>query len=121
MGLWERRDDNPDILSGGGRQRVAIAAALALDSDILVLDEPTANLDAAGADDVYDALAEIASDGRHTIVLIEHDLDRAVRIVDRVIVIDGDGHPVADGTPRDVLAGRADKLHELGVWLPPAT
>ncbi len=121
VGLWERRDDNPDILSGGGRQRVAIAAALALDSDTLVLDEPTANLDAAGADDVYDALAEIASDGRHTIVLIEHDLDRAVRIVDRVIVIDGDGHPVADGTPREVLVGRADELHELGVWLPPAT
>ncbi|WP_083710008.1 ABC transporter ATP-binding protein [Leifsonia sp. ALI-44-B] len=121
VGLWERRDDNPDILSGGGRQRVAIAAALALDSDTIVLDEPTANLDAAGADDVYDALAEIASDGRHTLVLIEHDLDRAVRIVDRVIVIDRDGHPVADGTPREVLAGRADELHRLGVWLPPAT
>ena len=121
VGLWERRDDNPDILSGGGRQRVAIAAALALDSDTIVLDEPTANLDAAGADDVYDALAEIAADGRHTIVLIEHDLDRAVRIVDRVIVIDRDGHPVADGTPREVLAGRADELHQLGVWLPPAT
>jgi len=121
VGLWERRDDNPDILSGGGRQRVAIAAALALDSDTIVLDEPTANLDAAGADDVYDALAEIASDGRHTIVLIEHDLDRAVRIVDRAIVIDRDGHPVADGTPREVLAGRADELHQLGVWLPPAT
>ena len=121
VGLWERRDDNPDILSGGGRQRVAIAAALALDSDTIVLDEPTANLDAAGADDVYDALAEIAADGRHTIVLIEHDLDRAVRIVDRVIMIDRDGHPVADGTPREVLAGRADELHQLGVWLPPAT
>jgi energy-coupling factor transporter ATP-binding protein EcfA2 len=100
VGLWERRDDNPDILSGGGRQRVAIAAALALDSD---------------------ALADIASDGRHTIVLIEHDLDRAVRIVDRVIVIDREGHPVADGTPREVLVGRADELHTLGVWLPPAT
>lgn len=121
VGLWERRHDNPDILSGGGRQRVAIAAALALDTDTLVLDEPTANLDAAGADDVYEALAEIAAGGRHTIVLIEHDLDRAVRIVDRVIVIDRDGHPVADGTPREVLAGRAETLHELGVWLPPAT
>ncbi|THE06852.1 ABC transporter ATP-binding protein [Microbacterium oleivorans] len=117
MGLWDRRHENPDRLSGGGKQRLAIASALALGSDLLVLDEPTANLDPAGIEDVYDALAAVVADGR-SILLVEHNLDAAVVITDRVVVLDAAGHTIADGTVDEVLRGRAEELHALGVWLP---
>ncbi len=63
VGLWDRRTENPDRLSGGGRQRLAIACALAMGSPLLVLDEPTANLDPRGIEEVYAALAEVVSAG----------------------------------------------------------
>ncbi len=121
VGLWDRRGDNPDVLSGGGRQRLAIASALALASPVLVLDEPTANLDPAGIDEVYAVLRELANDHDHAIVLVEHNLDAAVDIVDRVVVLDAAGRLVADGPVREVLQSRARELAELGVWLPVST
>lgn len=121
VGLWERRAENPDRLSGGGRQRLAIACALAMGSPLLVLDEPTANLDPAGIDEVYAALAEVVAAGDRAILLVEHNLDAAVGFVDRVVVLDHDGRLVADGTVDDVLRGRAEHLHEMGVWLPVST
>ncbi|GAA1796786.1 ABC transporter ATP-binding protein [Agromyces neolithicus] len=121
VGLWERRHENPDRLSGGGRQRLAIACALAMAAPVLVLDEPTANLDPAGIDEVYAVLRELASDRDHAIVLVEHNLDAAVDIVDRVVVLDAAGRLVIDGPARDVLRERAAELLELGVWLPVST
>ncbi|WP_448811323.1 ABC transporter ATP-binding protein [Agromyces bauzanensis] len=121
VGLWDRLHDNPDILSGGGRQRLSIACALALASPVLVLDEPTANLDPAGIDEVYAVLRELASERDHAIVLVEHNLDAAVDIVDRVVVLDADGRVLADGPVGEVLRSRADELAALGVWLPVST
>lgn len=121
VGLWERRGENPDRLSGGGRQRLAIACALALRSPLLVLDEPTANLDPAGTEEVYGILGDLAATGDHAIVLIEHNLDAAVALTDRVVALDADGRTVADGTVDEVLRARADELHALGVWLPVST
>lgn len=121
VGLWERRHENPDRLSGGGRQRLAIAAALALGSPLLVLDEPTANLDPAGIEDVYAALADLIAAGDHGILLVEHNLDAAIGFVDRVVVLDQRGGLVADGPADATLRDRAEELHELGVWLPTAT
>ncbi|WP_457099935.1 ABC transporter ATP-binding protein [Microbacterium sp. P5_E9] len=118
VGLWERRGENPDRLSGGGRQRLAIACALAMGSPLVVLDEPTANLDPQGIDEVYRALAELVATGDRAIVLVEHNLDAAVGFVDRVVVLDASGRLVADGPVDEVLRGRAEELHELGVWLP---
>lgn len=121
VGLWDRRDDAPDVLSGGGRQRLAIACALAMGSPLLVLDEPTATLDPAGVADVYAALRDVVAAGDRSIVLIEHDLDAAMGLVDRVIALDGAGRTVADGGVDAVLRDRAEELHALGVWLPTAT
>ncbi len=121
VGLWERRRENPDRLSGGGRQRLAIACALAMGSPLLVLDEPTANLDPAGIEEVYTALAELVAAGDRAILLVEHNLDAAVGFVDRVVVLDHDGFLAADGSVDHVLRERADDLHAMGVWLPVST
>ncbi len=118
VSLWDRRGDNPDLLSGGGRQRLAIAAALAMGSPLLVLDEPTANLDPRGIEEVYAALADVVAARDRAIVLVEHNLDAAVDLVDRVVVLDGAGRLVADGSVDDVLRGRAEELQAIGVWLP---
>ncbi|MFD4958741.1 ABC transporter ATP-binding protein [Microbacterium sp. NPDC058389] len=118
VGLWERRAENPDRLSGGGRQRLAIACALAMGSPLLVLDEPTANLDPAGIEDVYAALAELVAAGDRAILLVEHNLDAAVGFVDRVVVLDHAGRLAFDGSVDDVLRGHAADLHAMGVWLP---
>jgi energy-coupling factor transport system ATP-binding protein len=121
VGLWERRAENPDRLSGGGRQRLAIACALAMGSPLLVLDEPTANLDPAGIEEVYAALTELVAAGDRAILLVEHNLDAAVGFVDRVVVLDHDGRLFADGTVDEVLRGRAEELQRMGVWLPVST
>ncbi|MET0734155.1 MAG: energy-coupling factor transporter ATPase [Microbacterium sp.] len=121
VGLWERRSENPDRLSGGGRQRLAIACALAMGSPLLVLDEPTANHDPRGIEDVYAALAELVAVGDRAILLVEHNLDAAVGFVDRVVVLDAAGTVVADGDVDAILRERAEELHEMGVWLPIST
>ncbi|MAP63354.1 MAG: ABC transporter ATP-binding protein [Microbacterium sp.] len=118
VGLWERRTENPDRLSGGGRQRLAIACALAMGSPLLVLDEPTANLDPRGIDEVYAALGDLVAAGDRAVVLVEHNLDAAIGFVDRVLVLDAAGRLIADGPVDDILRHRADELHRLGVWLP---
>jgi len=121
VGLWERRLDNPDVLSGGGRQRLAIACALALESPLIVLDEPTANLDPAGIEEVYAALAEVVASGERSILLVEHNLDAAIDLVQRVVVIDREGRIALDGTVDEVLRHGTDALAALGVWIPVAT
>lgn len=121
VGLWDRRDHDPATLSGGGRQRLAIACALALGSPLLVLDEPTANLDPVGTEEVYAVLRDVVARGDRSVLLVEHDLDAAVSLVDRVVVLDAAGRLVVDGPVRDVLVGRAEQLADLGVWLPTAT
>lgn len=121
VGLWDRRDDNPDHLSGGGRQRLAIACALAMGSPLIVLDEPTANLDPQGIDDVYAALAEVVAAGDRAILLVEHNLDAAMDFVTRTIVLDREGRVAFDGPAAEIIREQADELVRMGVWLPAAT
>lgn len=121
VGLWDRRSENPDRLSGGGRQRLAIACALALGSPVFVLDEPTANLDPAGIDEVYAVLAGLVRDDARAVVLIEHNLDAAIGIVDRVLVLDADGRTAMQGDRDEILRERASEVRDLGVWLPTVT
>ncbi len=90
-------------LSGGEKQRVAIAAALTLQPDILVLDEPTSQLDPQAAEEVLLALRQLNEDLGLTILLSEHRLERVIHYVDFILYWPGDGHPPLFGAPGDIL------------------
>lgn len=104
VGVAALRDRDISSLSGGERQRVAVAAALALQPRVLVLDEPTSQLDPWGAEEVLVSLARLNEDLGLTVVLAEHRLDRVVSFADRMRLIGSDGGVIADGPPREVLA-----------------
>ncbi len=103
LGIAGLRDRDPATLSGGERQRCAIAGALAAAPAVLVLDEPTSQLDPQGAEDVLGAIARLNQELGTMILVAEHRLDRVVPIADRVLLVDR-GHIGADGAPETVLA-----------------
>ncbi|WP_376795445.1 ABC transporter ATP-binding protein [Thermogemmatispora sp.] len=118
VGLTELRYRRVEQLSGGEKQRVALAALLALEPEILVFDEPTANLDPQGTQEVFALLRRCKEAGRYTIVLIEHRLDELMDLVERMVVLGKRGEVVADGEPRELLRSQLGTLEELGVWVP---
>ncbi len=113
---YERR--RPTRLSGGEQQRLALAGALAPRPGLLVLDEPTANLDPAATADVFAGLDELRAQRSRTIVLIEHRADRAWPLADRVLALGPDGAPLDVGAPGAVLTRSADAMAAAGIWLP---
>jgi energy-coupling factor transport system ATP-binding protein len=112
------RDRPTHALSGGEQQRLALAGTLALSPGLLLLDEPTANLDPEGAAEVRDVLDRVLERVGATFVLIEHRVDEAVSLVDRVIVLAAGAGVVADGPPRDVFRAHGSALADAGVWVP---
>ncbi|MFF9478414.1 ABC transporter ATP-binding protein [Streptomyces sp. NPDC014733] len=96
------RDQSVDRLSGGQRQRAWIALALAQDTDLLLLDEPTTFLDLRHQLDVLDLVAELHAEAGRTVVMVLHDLGQAARYADHLVVLK-DGHLAASGAPADVL------------------
>lgn len=107
-------------MSGGQKQRLALASVLALRPGLLLLDEPTANLDPQGARDVRDAVRDVLDATGATLVVVEHRVDLWLDVVDRVVVLAADGTLLADGDPAAVLASRRAELAASGVWLPDA-
>ena len=105
-------------LSGGEQQRLALAGVEAPDPAVLVLDEPTSNLDPAGATALFRRLAELRDERRTTIVLVEHRADLAWPLADMVLALDGAGAPIALETPAKLLAGSARRLAGEGIWVP---
>ena len=105
-------------LSGGEKQRVALAAVLAMGPRLLVLDEPSANLDPAATTELLEIVRSLAADRRHTILLIEHKLDEVINWVDSVLVLDGEGGLLFRGDPREAFYDRRADLSAIGVWRP---
>lgn len=103
LGIAHLRHRSVNQLSGGERQRVAIAAAMTLQPRVLVLDEPTSQLDPQAAEEVLDALVKLNQDLGLTIVLSEHRLERVVQYVDRILYLPGNGQPPILDEPRTVL------------------
>lgn len=118
LGIAALRDREIHTLSGGEKQRVAVAAALALQPSILALDEPTSQLDPWGAEEVLAALTRLNEDLGLTVILAEHRLERVVSHADRLTLLDRGGMIALDGPPREVLqqvdAGELPALLSLG-------
>ena len=117
-GLKGFEKEFPPNLSGGQQQRLAIAAVLAMGPSILVLDEPTSQLDPVGRKEVLGLISLLNREHGMTVVLVEHHTDYIFRYADRVIVMAG-GSVVMEGKPEEI-AGEVETLKKLGVKLPPA-
>ncbi len=107
VGLKGWEDSHPRQLSGGMQQRVGLARALALDPDILLMDEAFSALDPLIRRDMQDELITLQEEVRKTIVFISHDLDEALKLGDRIVLMK-DGRIVQVGTPEDILTAPAD-------------
>lgn len=112
VGLEEEAERSPFALSGGQQQRVAIAAIMAMQPRVLVLDEPTSQLDPRGSEEVFATLKSLARSGETTVIMVEHKLEWLAVFADRVVVLQA-GKVAADGEPRQVLS--STELQRFGV------
>lgn len=118
VGLNLALSQSTSELSGGQKQRLALAGVIAMDPGLILLDEPTANLDPAGVLEVRDAVAASAARTGATLVVIEHRTDVWMPVIDRVVVLGADGQVIADGTPDTTIRRNHDYLVRSGVWVP---
>lgn len=107
-------------LSGGEKQRTAIGGNLAMEPEILVLDEPTSDLDPSGTQKVFELLRRLNAEKQTTIILIEHKLDSVFEMADRMLVMD-EGRLILDGKPFEILCREEEKLKKLGIHPPQLT
>ncbi|MGQ7273013.1 glycine betaine/L-proline ABC transporter ATP-binding protein ProV [Marinobacter sp. V034] len=107
VGLEANAHSYPDELSGGMKQRVGLARALANDPEIMLMDEAFSALDPLIRTEMQDELVKLQRDSRRTVVFISHDLDEAMRIGDRIAIMEG-GRVVQVGTPDEILKNPAD-------------
>ncbi len=117
VGLEDFKDRFTFTLSGGEKQRTAIAGNLAMEPKILVLDEPTSDLDPAGTKEVFETLKHLNRDRKITIILIEHKIDEVMGLADRSVVMDK-GRIILDGNTCDIFSRNLDVLEEIGIHLP---
>lgn len=107
-------------LSGGQKQRLALAGVLAMNPGLILLDEPTANLDPAGVVEVRDAVAAAADLTGATVIVVEHRTKVWLPVIGRVIVLGEDGGIIADGTPEQTVRRESAHLVRSGIWVPDA-
>ena len=104
VGLADRRRDYPWQLSGGMQQRVQLARSLAMRASVLLMDEPFGSLDAMTKAGLQDELQQVHRDTGATVVFVTHDIDEAIYLSDRILILDGDpatiGHSIAVDLPR---------------------
>jgi energy-coupling factor transport system ATP-binding protein len=132
LGIEDLAERSPLALSGGQMQRVVIASVLAMQPRVLILDEPTSQLDPIGSREVFAAIRALTENGRMTVVMIEHKLEWLSVFADRMIALSA-GSIVADGLPAEVLTDKkllakgvgqtrytlaAQRGFELGYWPP---
>jgi energy-coupling factor transporter ATPase len=116
-GIFELRDRAPYELSGGQQQRVAIASVLAMQPEIMILDEPTSFLDPLGAQVIFEVINRLNKDLGITTILVEHRLDLTSKYASRVMIMNK-GRILLNGSPRDILSSEEARL--IGVGIPKA-
>jgi energy-coupling factor transport system ATP-binding protein len=119
VGMQNLRNSLVWALSGGQTQKLGLATVIAMQTPLVVLDEPTANLDPATTHSVHELILRLRDEGR-SVVLVTKDLDEFMAEADNMILL-ADGHIIAQGDPRRVAAEHGEKMLELGVWLPETT
>jgi energy-coupling factor transport system ATP-binding protein len=117
VGIEKLRKRFTFTLSGGEKQRTAIAGAIAMEPEILVLDEPTSDLDPAGTKQVLETLKQLNKEKEITIILIEHKIDEVFGIADRTIVMDR-GKIILDGKTCEVFTRNLELLENIGIYPP---
>ena len=120
VGLGESYySQSPFELSGGQKRRVAIAGVLAMEPEVLILDEPTAGLDPRGRDEILDQISKLHTERKMTIILVSHSMEDVARYAGRLIVMNH-GQKVFDGTPREVFR-HYKELEAIGLAAPQVT
>lgn len=119
MEIQSFRDRSPFALSGGEQQKIAIASVMAMNPSILVLDEPTSNLDPIGTESIFSIINELNKKEGMTILLVEHEIELMAQFVDRFIVLD-EGKVVLDGTPDEIFSNR-EIFEKIGIFIPSVT
>ena len=120
VGLTEAQlEVSPFDLSGGQKRRVAIAGVIAMEPEVLILDEPTAGLDPAGRAEILQHIEDYRKSHNATIMMVSHSMDDVARLTDRLLVMNG-AHLAMDGTPAEVFT-RAEELLEMGLNIPEVT
>ncbi len=109
-------DQSPFNLSGGQKRRAAIAGVLAMEPQMLILDEPTAGLDPDGREQILDIVKDLHKKRGTTVIIVSHSMEDVAKYVKRVIVMDN-GHIAMDGTSRDIFT-QVKELEELGLRAP---
>jgi energy-coupling factor transporter ATPase len=117
-GIYGLRERAPHELSGGQQQRVAIASVLAMQPEVIVLDEPTSFLDPLSARRIFETIHQLNKTLGITVILVEHRLDLTAKFANHIIIMN-EGKVVSDGDPHDILQSEETRL--IGVGIPKAT
>ncbi len=117
-GIYDLRERSPHEISGGQQQRVAIASVLAMEPEIIVLDEPTSFLDPLSAEKIFEVINDLNKKQGITVILVEHRLDLTAKYTNHLIVMD-EGKIRFEGPPREILSN--DETRLIGVGIPKAT
>lgn len=120
VGLTEQQlKASPFDLSGGQKRRVAIAGVIAMEPEVLILDEPTAGLDPVGRDEILSNIMAYRTTKNATILMVSHSMSDVARMTDRLLVLNG-ATLAMDGTPKQIFEN-ASELLEIGLDIPPVT
>ena len=115
----EQLQVSPFDLSGGQKRRVAIAGVIAMEPEVLILDEPAAGLDPEGREEILSNIEAYRKSKNATIIMVSHSMSDVARLADRILVMNG-AHLAMDGTPDQVFE-QAEQLEQMGLDIPPVT
>jgi len=114
------KDRSPFSLSGGEMRRVAIASILAIDPEVIILDEPTASLDPQSCSKLLSVIVDLYQKYHKTIIMVSHNMEIMAKLARRIIVMEK-GEIIMDDTPRNIFQKSIDRLEDIGLSLPQVT